>query len=72
VRAGDLDPADHPFVVQRPVQDRRGNDADIDDVETAVGQCTDEGIAKHGPARPIVTSNRHGSRQPALGEQCGI
>src|SRR5579862_6040115 len=59
-------------MVERPIQKGRGNDADIDDIHAADGQCRHQRIAEHGTARAIVAANRDRPLYTALGQQRGV
>src|SRR5206468_10623510 len=52
--AGDLDSADDVEVVLRPVRQRRGNDPDVDDVDSAREQSGHQSLVQSDSTRPIV------------------
>ena len=72
VRPCDLNATNDRLMVQRPVQKRRRNDTDVDDVHSALRQPAHQGIAQRVATRPIVATNRHGAADSLPGEICRI
>src|SRR5581483_5969429 len=72
MRPGNLNPTDHAFVMQCPVEQRRRHDANVDDVHAADRQRRHQSVAQHGPARPIVAPDRDRPLYAALGQERGI
>jgi hypothetical protein len=68
VRARDLDAARHRQVVQAPVEQRRGDDADVEHVQPRLGERAHERFAQHAAARPIVAPNGHRSMDVVRGQ----
>ena len=59
-------------MMQAPVQHRRRRDADVHDVEAAVGESLDQRVPQRPAAMPVVPANRHRALDAALGEHRGI
>jgi hypothetical protein len=55
VRTGNLDATDYGLVMQRPIQQGGGDHADVDNIDTALGEPTYERIAQRVTTRPIVS-----------------
>lgn len=61
MRARNLDAADHGFVVQAPVQQRRRHDADIHDIDATVGQTAYQFVSQQVATGAIVPPDGDGS-----------
>src|SRR5690348_7626669 len=58
VTAGDHDAAVDRQVEERKVEQRRGTDADIDDIQPACQESLDEGIEEAWRTKPSVPADR--------------
>jgi len=72
LQTSDLDPAHHRKVVERPVEERGRDDADVDDVDPCAGEPAHEGIAQPLARRPVVAPDRHRAPHPDCGQVRGI
>jgi hypothetical protein len=69
VRPGDLDPRHHRLMVEGPVQQRRGHDAHVDDIDATPGQPGDQRLTQHLAAGAVVAPHRHRAPDSPVAQQ---
>src|SRR5688572_32322083 len=72
VRASDLDPGDYVELVLRPVRNRSGHDADVDDVHSTRKKTAHQRTMEPFPARPVIPTYGERPFDPALRHERGV